>query len=145
LANLLNESAILAARRNKKAIGMGELEEAIDRVISGPQRKSRISEREGHYRLPRGRSCSGGSDAVNLDPLHKVTIVARGMAGGYTRLLPTEDRYLYTKSQFEETLAFSLGGHAAEQLIFGEVTTGASNDIERHQPGSSDGNPVRHE
>jgi len=133
LANLLNESAILAARRNKKAIGMGELEEAIDRVISGPQRKSRIiSEKEkaitayhevGHALVARMLS--------NLDPLHKVTIVARGMAGGYTRLLPTEDRYLYTKSQFEETLAFSLGGHAAEQLIFGEVTTGASNDIER--------------
>ncbi len=133
LANLLNESAILAARRNKKAIGMGELEEAIDRVISGPQRKSRIiSEKEkaitsyhevGHALVARM--------LPNLDPLHKVTIVARGMAGGYTRLLPTEDRYLYTKSQFEETLAFSLGGHAAEQLIFGEVTTGASNDIER--------------
>jgi cell division protease FtsH len=63
--------------------------------------------------------------------VHKITIVARGLAGGYTRLLPTEDRYLYTKSQFEETLAWSLGGHAAEQLIFGDVTTGASNDIER--------------
>jgi cell division protease FtsH len=68
---------------------------------------------------------------ANLDPVHKITIVARGLAGGYTRLLPTEDRYLYTKTQFEETLAFSLGGHAAEQLIFGDVTTGASNDIER--------------
>jgi cell division protease FtsH len=133
LANLLNEAAILTARRNKKAIGMNELEEAIDRVISGPERKSRIiSEKEkaitayhevGHALVARMMP--------NLDPLHKVTIVARGLAGGYTRLLPTEDRYLYTKSQFEETLAFSLGGHAAEQLIFGEVTTGASNDIER--------------
>ena len=133
LANLLNEAAILTARRNKKAIGMDELEEAIDRVISGPERKSRIiSEKEkaitayhevGHALVARMME--------NLDPLHKVTIVARGLAGGYTRLLPTEDRYLYTKSQFEETLAFSLGGHAAEQLIFGEVTTGASNDIER--------------
>jgi cell division protease FtsH len=133
LANLLNEAAILTARRNKKAIGMNELEEAIDRVISGPERKSRIiSEKEkaitayhevGHALVARMMP--------NLDPLHKVTIVARGLAGGYTRLLPTEDRYLYTKSQFEETLAFSLGGHAAEQLVFGEVTTGASNDIER--------------
>jgi cell division protease FtsH len=133
LANLLNEAAILAARRNKKAIGMGELEEAIDRVISGPERKSRIiSEREkaitayhevGHALVARM--------LPNLDPVHKITIVARGLAGGYTRLLPQEDRYLYTKSQFEETLAWSLGGHAAEQLIFGEVTTGASNDIER--------------
>jgi cell division protease FtsH len=133
LANLLNEAAILAARRNKKAIGMNELEEAIDRVISGPERKSRIiSEREkaitayhevGHALVARM--------LPNLDPLHKITIVARGLAGGYTRLLPTEDRYLYSKAQFEETLAFSLGGHAAEQLIFGDVTTGASNDIER--------------
>jgi cell division protease FtsH len=133
LANLLNEAAILAARRNKKAIGMIELEEAIDRVISGPERKSRIiSEKEkaitayhevGHALVARM--------LPNLDPLHKITIVARGLAGGYTRLLPTEDRYLYSKSQFEETLAFSLGGHAAEQLIFGDVTTGASNDIER--------------
>jgi cell division protease FtsH len=133
LANLLNEAAILSARRNKKAIGMIELEEAIDRVISGPERKSRIiSEKEkaitayhevGHALVARM--------LPNLDPVHKITIVARGLAGGYTRLLPTEDRYLYTKSQFQETLAFALGGHAAEQLIFGEVTTGASNDIER--------------
>jgi cell division protease FtsH len=133
LANLLNEAAILAARRNKKAIGMHELEEAIDRVISGPERKSRIiSEKEkaitayhevGHALVARM--------LPNIDPVHKITIVARGLAGGYTRLLPTEDRYLYTESQFKETLAWSLGGHAAEQLIFGEVTTGASNDIER--------------
>jgi cell division protease FtsH len=133
LMNLLNEAAILAARRNKKAIGMSELEEAIDRVISGPERKSRIiSEKEkaitayhevGHALVARM--------LPNLDPVHKVTIVARGLAGGYTRLLPTEDRYLYTKKQMEETLAFSLGGHAAEHLIFGDVTTGASNDIER--------------
>jgi cell division protease FtsH len=133
LSNLLNEAAILSARRNKKAIGMGELEEAIDRVISGPERKSRIiSDKEkaitayhevGHALVARM--------LPNLDPVHKITIVARGLAGGYTRLLPTEDRYLYTESQFRETLAFALGGHAAEQLIFGEVTTGASNDIER--------------
>ncbi len=133
LSNLLNEAAILSARRNKKAIGMGELEEAIDRVISGPERKSRIiSDKEkaitayhevGHALVARM--------LPNLDPVHKITIVARGLAGGYTRLLPTEDRYLYTESQFKETLAFALGGHAAEQLIFGEVTTGASNDIER--------------
>jgi cell division protease FtsH len=133
LANLLNEAAILAARRNQKVITMQEMEEAIDRVVAGPERKSRIiSEHEkrvtayhevGHalvaHMLP------------NLDPLHKVTIIARGMAGGFTQLLPTEDRYLYTRSHFEDTLAFSLGGQAAELLIFGEMTTGASNDIER--------------
>jgi cell division protease FtsH len=112
---------------------MHELEEAIDRVISGPERKSRIiSEKE--KAITAYHEVGHALVAVmmpNLDPLHKVTIVARGLAGGYTRLLPAEDRYLYTKSQFEETLAFSLGGHAAEQLIFGDVTTGASNDIER--------------
>ncbi len=133
LANLLNEAAILAARRNKKVITMLEMEEAIDRVVAGPERKSRIiSEEEkritayhevGHalvaYKLP------------NLDPVHKITIIARGMAGGFTQLLPSEDRYLYSRSHFEDTLAFSLGGQAAEMLVFGEMTTGAENDIER--------------
>ena len=133
LANLLNEAAILTVREGKTTIGMRELEEAIDRVAAGPERKSRIiSEREkavtayhevGHalvaHVLP------------NCDPVHKVSIVARGPVGGYTRLLPTEERYLWSKAQFEDFLAFALGGHAAERLIFGDVTTGASNDIER--------------
>src|SRR5581483_5861246 len=133
LANLLNEAAILAARRNKRRIGMSELEEAIDRVIAGPARKSRIiSEREkaitayhevGHALVARM--------LPNTDPVHKVSIVARGQAGGFTMLLPTEHRYLWSKPQFEDTLAYALGGHVAELIIFGEVTTGASNDIER--------------
>ena len=133
LANLLNEAAILAARRNKRKIGMSELEEAIDRVIAGPARKSRIiSEREkaitayhevGHALVARM--------LPNTDPVHKVSIVARGQAGGFTMLLPTEDRYLWSKPQFEDVLAYALGGHVAELIIFGEVTTGASNDIER--------------
>lgn len=133
LSNLLNESAILAARRNKRTIGMSELEEAIDRVVAGPARKSRIiSEREkaitayhevGHALVARM--------LPNTDPVHKVSIVARGQAGGFTMLLPTEDRYLWSKPQFEDTLAYALGGHVAELIIFGEVTTGASNDIER--------------
>jgi cell division protease FtsH len=133
LANLLNEAAILAARRNKQKIGMGEMEEAIDRVVAGPARKSRIiSEREkaitayheiGHALVARM--------LPNTDPVHKVSIVARGQAGGFTMLLPTEDRYLWSKAQFEDMLAYALGGHAAELIIFGEVTTGASNDIER--------------
>ncbi len=133
LANLLNEAAILAARRNKRKIGMSEMEEAIDRVVAGPARKSRIiSEREkaitayhevGHALVARM--------LPNTDPVHKVSIVARGQAGGFTMLLPTEDRYLWSKPQFEDTLAYALGGHAAELIIFGEVTTGASNDIER--------------
>jgi cell division protease FtsH len=133
LANLLNEAAILAARRNLRRIGMSELEEAIDRVVAGPARKSRIiSEREkaitayhevGHALVARM--------LPNTDPVHKVSIVARGQAGGFTMLLPTEDRYLWSKAQFEDMLAYALGGHVAEQIIFGEVTTGASNDIER--------------
>ena len=133
LSNLLNEAAILAARRNKRTIGMSELEEAIDRVVAGPARKSRlISEREkaitayhevGHAMVARM--------LPNTDPVHKVSIVARGQAGGFTMLLPTEDRYLWSKPQFEDMLAYALGGHVAELIIFGEVTTGASNDIER--------------
>ena len=133
LSNLLNEAAILGARRNKRIIGMSELEEAIDRVVAGPARKSRIiSEREkaitayhevGHALVARL--------LPNTDPVHKVSIVARGQAGGFTMLLPREDRYLWSKPQFEDMLAYALGGHVAELIIFGEVTTGASNDIER--------------
>ena len=133
LANVVNEAAILAARREKQTIGLSELEDAVDRVVAGPERKSRIiSEREksitayhemGHALTARLMP--------NVDPVHKVSIIARGMAGGYTRLLPTEDRYLYTRSQFTETIVWALGGYAAEELIFGEATTGASNDIER--------------
>jgi len=133
LANLVNEAAILAARRNRKVIGLQELEEAVDRVIAGPERKSRIiSEKEkeitayheaGHALVARYLK--------NADPVHKISIIARGTMGGYTRVLPKEDRYLWTKSQFEDTLAWALGGHAAEKLVFGEMTTGAENDIER--------------
>ncbi|HLY66162.1 MAG TPA: AAA family ATPase, partial [Chloroflexota bacterium] len=133
LSNLVNEAAILAARRNKKAIFMPEMEEAIDRVVAGPERKSRIiSEKEkaitayhevGHALVARA--------LPNCDPVHKLSIVARGMMGGYTRFLPVEDRYLWTKSQFEDNLASLLGGHSSEVLIFGESTTGPSNDIER--------------
>src|SRR5215212_2610970 len=133
LENLVNEAAILAARRNRKTIGMTELEEAIDRVIAGPERKSRIiSDREksmtayhevGHAIVARM--------LANVDPVHKISIIARGMMGGYTRVLPGEDRYMMTKSQFKDMMAFALGGHVAEELIFNEITTGPSNDIER--------------
>jgi cell division protease FtsH len=133
LANLMNEAAILGARRNKKKIGMAEFEEAIDRVIAGPERKSRIiSEKE---KLVTAYHEAGHAVVArmlqNVDPLHKVSIIARGMMGGYTRLLPTEDRYLWTKSQFEDTLVMMLGGRVAEETVFGEITTGAENDIER--------------
>lgn len=133
LANLVNEGAILAARRNKKAIGLGELEEAIDRVVAGPERKSRImSEREKRITAyhESGHALVGRM-LKNHDPVHKVSIIARGMMGGYTRFLPAEDRYFWTKSQFEDMIAAALGGHVAEVLIFGEMSTGPQNDIER--------------
>jgi cell division protease FtsH len=132
LANLINEAAILAARRNKKTIGMGEMEEAIDRVIAGPERRSRIiSEREKLVTAyHEGGHAVVGRFLKNHDPVHKISIIARGMMGGYTRYLPTEDRYLWTKSQFEDRLAATLGGHAAETVVFGEMSTGAENDIE---------------
>jgi cell division protease FtsH len=133
LENLMNEAAILAVRRNKPSIGLLELEEAVDRVLAGPERKSRIiSEQEkaitayhevGHALTARM--------LPHVDPVHKVSIIARGMAGGYTRVLPGEDRYLQSRSQFNDFLVFILGGRAAEEVIFDEVTTGASNDLER--------------
>jgi cell division protease FtsH len=133
LENLVNEAAILAARRNKKTIGNRELTEAIDRVIAGPQRKSRvISERE---RMMTAFHEAGHALVARMlpysDPVHKVSIVARGMMGGYTRVLPDEDRFFWTKKQFEDQLAVFMGGHVAEELIFQEISTGAANDIER--------------
>ena len=133
LANLVNESALLTARVNKKLIGKTEFEEAVDRVMAGPERKSRVvSKREktitayheaGHavvaWKLP------------HADMVHKISIIARGGMGGYTRLLPEEERNLYSKNQFEDMLATALGGRVAEQVVFEEITTGASNDLER--------------
>ena len=132
LANLVNEAAILAARRDKHMVGMEELEESIDRVIAGPERKSRLIS-------PKEKEITAYHEAghalvarmlPNADPVHKISIVARGLMGGYTRFLPTEDRYLWTRSQFQDMLASALGGHAAEELIFNEMTTGSENDIE---------------
>jgi cell division protease FtsH len=133
LANLMNESAILAARRNHKRINKEDTEEAIDRCLAGPQRKSRvISDRERRITAyhEMGHALVGAA-LPNCDPVHKVTIIGRGKAGGFTQFLPSEDRALWTRSQFMDTLASILGGHAAEELVYGEVTTGASNDIER--------------
>jgi cell division protease FtsH len=133
LANLVNEAAILAARRNHKVIGMPEFNEALERIIAGPERKSRlISDAE-----KRIIAIHEGGHAVvqrvlpKCDPVHKVTIISRGMALGYTMALPMEDRYLQSKSEFEDKIAGLLGGNAAERLIFGDTTTGASNDIEK--------------
>jgi cell division protease FtsH len=132
LANLINEAAILAARRNKKTVSMPEMEEAIDRVIAGPERRSRIiSEKEKWVTaFHEGGHAVVGRFLDHHDPVHKISIIARGMMGGYTRYLPTEDRYLWTRSQFEDRLAATLGGHAAERVVFGEMSTGAENDIE---------------
>jgi len=133
LANLVNEAAILAARRNKTLIGHQEFEEAVDRVVAGPERKSRIiSEKEKEITAYHEAGHALVAKMLkNADPVHKISIIARGLMGGYTRLLPKEDRYLWTRSQFEDTLAWALGGHAAEKLVYGEMTTGAGNDIER--------------
>ncbi|MEJ5198913.1 MAG: cell division protein FtsH, partial [Anaerolineae bacterium] len=133
IENLVNEAAILAARRNKRSIGMAEFQEAIERVIAGPERRSRlISDEEkrivayheaGHALVMKM--------LPNADPVHKITIVSRGMALGYTMPLPAEDHLLYSKNKFKDELAGLLGGRVAEEEVFGEITTGASNDLER--------------
>jgi len=133
LENLVNEAAILAARRNKKAISQPEFQEAIERVIAGPERKSRIiSEEEKRVIAFHEAGHAVVMHAIpESDAVHKVSIIARGMAGGYTLSLPDEDRTLYAKRKFEADLAGLLGGRAAEELVFNDITTGASNDLER--------------
>ncbi len=133
LANVINEAALLAARRGSKTIGQSELEEGIMRVIAGPEKKSRLfSEKErkitayhemGHALV--------GYYLEGTDEVHKISIVSRGQALGYTISLPAEDRYLTTKGTLMDQMAMTLGGRAAEELVFNEVTTGAANDIER--------------
>ncbi len=133
LANLLNEGAILAARRNLKEIGLKELEDSIDRVIAGPEKKGRIisqKEKEIIAYHETGHALVAKM-LPNADPVHKISVVARGMIGGWTRFLPTEDRHLWSATQFDDRLAVSLAGRAAEEIIFGEVTTGAQNDLEQ--------------
>lgn len=133
LANLLNEAAILAARRGRKTIGTKELEESIDRVIAGPERKSRkISPKEKEITAYHEAGHALVAKILpNADPVHKISIVARGMSLGHTRQLPIEDRYLMTRSQFKDMMATLLGGYSAEKLIYNEITTGAADDIER--------------
>jgi len=133
IANLLNEAALLAARRDKDEISQSEVEDAIDRVVAGPERKSRVmSDKEkmviayheaGHALV--------GHALPNTDPIHKISIVARGRALGWTLALPTQDRYLQSRSELTDTMAMLLGGRTAEELIFGDPTTGASDDIDR--------------
>ncbi len=133
LENLMNEAAILAARKNKSSIGKADLEEAVERVIAGPQKKSRIlSERE--KRIIAYHE-AGHAMIMNVipesDPVHKVTIIGRGSAGGYTMHLPMEDRVLMSKRQIKAEMVSLLGGRSAEELMFDDITSGASNDIER--------------
>ena len=133
LANLVNEAAILAARRNKKKVFMDEFNEAIDRVIAGPERKSRVispKEKEIIAYHEAGHTLVGWY-LPNADNPYKISIVSRGMAGGFTRYLPTEDRHLMTRSQYQDMLAAALAGHVAEEIILGEMTTGPQNDIEQ--------------
>ena len=133
LANLINEAALLAARRGKPDISMAETEEAIERVIAGPERKSRIMSDEDRRitAYHEGGHALVGYALPNLDPIHKVTIIPRGRAGGYTMALPVEDKYYERRSELVDQLAYSLGGRTAEEVVFGDPSTGASNDIEK--------------
>jgi cell division protease FtsH len=133
LANVLNEAAILAARRNKASIAMEEIEEAVDRVSAGPERRSHLmSTREKELTAYRESGHAVVSRFLAYhDPVHKITIIPRGLRTGYTRFLPTEDRLYMTRSQFRDAVTAALGGHAAETVVFGEASTGAGADIER--------------
>jgi len=133
LANLVNEAALLAARHGKKKIDMLELDEAIERVISGPERKSRIISEEEKRVIAYHEAGHAlvGHVLTHTDPIHKISIIARGQALGYTLALPQEDRFLNSRSEMLDDIAMLLGGRVAESLAVGEITTGASNDIER--------------
>ena len=133
LANLMNEAALLTARRGFKEIGMPQLEEAIDRVIAGPEKRTRIiSDKEKRViAYHEGGHALVGHALPNADPIHKVSIIPRGRALGWTLALPEQDKYLVTRSELRDQLAMLLGGRTAEELIFQEPTTGAQNDIEK--------------
>lgn len=133
LANLLNEAAILAARHNKKTINMDEVLSSVDKVILGPERKSHMlnkKEREITAYHEAGHALVA-HQLPHADPVHKISIISRGRAAGYTMKLPVEDRKLHQRAEFIDEMASLLGGYTAEQLVFGDITTGASNDLER--------------
>jgi cell division protease FtsH len=132
IENLVNEAAILAARRNKKTVGQSEFEEAIERVIAGPERKSRLISAD-EKRIIAYHEAGHAVVITALpeaDPVQKVSIISRGMAGGYTLALPLEDRFLDSKRKITATMIGLLGGRAAEEIMFNDITSGASNDIE---------------
>jgi cell division protease FtsH len=133
LSNVINEAALLAARWGKKGISMKEVEEAIDRVLAGPERKSRVmSEREKRViAYHEGGHALVAHVLPNTDPVHKISVVSRGRALGYTLTLPEEDKFMMTREELADELAMLLGGRVAEELIVGDITTGAANDIER--------------
>jgi cell division protease FtsH len=133
LANVINEAALLAARWGKKAVGMNEVEEAIDRVMAGPERKTRVmSEREKRViAYHEGGHALVAHVLPNTDPVHKISVIPRGRALGYTLTLPEEDKFLMTREELADELAMLMGGRVAEELIVGDITTGAANDIER--------------
>ncbi|MFA5829585.1 MAG: ATP-dependent zinc metalloprotease FtsH [Candidatus Gracilibacteria bacterium] len=133
LENLMNEAAILTARRNKKQVTMSELEESIEKVMMGPERKSRVlSKKEKEITAYHETGHALVAQLLpNCDPVHKVSIISRGMALGVTWFLPEEDKHLYLRSKFEDEMCSLLGGYLSEIAIFGEMTTGASNDLER--------------
>ena len=133
LSNLINEAALLSARTGKREIGQEELEEGIMRVIAGPEKKTRVmSEKE---RLITAYHEMGhaivGHYLEHSDPVHKISVISRGQALGYTISMPQEDRFLTTRAELNDTMAMTLGGRAAEEIVFGEITTGASNDLEK--------------
>ncbi len=133
LENLVNEAAILAARRDKRTIGQSEFEESIERVIAGPERKSRIiSEEEKQIIAYHEAGHAVVAHVIpEADPVHKVSIIARGMMSGFTLALPEEDRTLISRNKMKGDMAFMLGGRAAEEIVFNDITSGASNDLER--------------
>src|SRR5207253_6400767 len=133
LSNLINEAALLAARTGKREIGQDELEEGIMRVIAGPEKKTRVmSEKERRITAYHEMGHALVSHFLeHSDPVHKISVISRGQALGYTISMPQEDRFLTTRAELRDTMAMTLGGRAAEELIFGEITTGASNDIEK--------------
>jgi len=132
LENLLNEAAIFAARRNQKTIGLLEFQDAFDRVVMGPERKSRVMSEEDKETVAYHEAGHAvvSFHLVNTDPVQKITIVPRGRAGGYVMPLP-EDRFVHSREYFEDRIAFAMGGRAAEELFFGRITTGAANDLQQ--------------